>query len=56
MRDRFEFTAPLGFLSRLAENLFLKVYMTKLLLTRNREIKLVAEGEEWKELIIVEQS
>lgn len=51
MIDVFEFTSPLGFLGRLAELLFLKAYMTKFLVLRNTEIKTIAEGEGWKELL-----
>jgi ligand-binding SRPBCC domain-containing protein len=44
MIDLFEFQAPLGFLGKLAETLFLTRYMKRLLLTRNRYMKQVAEG------------
>ena len=45
MIDLFEFHAPLGFLGKLAETLFLTRYMKELLLTRNRYLKQVAEVE-----------
>ncbi len=45
MIDLFEFHAPLGFLGKLAETLFLTRYMKGLLLTRNRYLKQVAEAE-----------
>ena len=51
MTDMFEFSAPLGLLGALAEKLFLKAHMKKLLLMRNEEIKKFAEGERWEELI-----
>ena len=43
MRDDFDYTAPLGPLGRVADWLFLERYMRRLLLTRNRELKRVAE-------------
>ncbi|GHO59894.1 SRPBCC family protein [Ktedonobacter robiniae] len=45
MIDIFTFSAPLGFLGRLAETLFLTRYMKNLLLSRNRYLKSVAEAE-----------
>ena len=43
MRDEFMFESPLGLLGKLANWLFLKKYMTNLLLKRNLMIKEVAE-------------
>ncbi|MFD0763480.1 cell division protein [Mucilaginibacter lutimaris] len=43
MRDEFIFASPLGLLGKLANWLFLKRYMTALLLKRNEVIKKVAE-------------
>jgi len=43
MRDDFDYTAPLGPLGTIADWLFLERYMRRLLLTRNRELKRVAE-------------
>jgi ligand-binding SRPBCC domain-containing protein len=51
MLDRFDYTAPLGPLGRLAEALFLTAYLRRLLETRNREIKAVAESEDWRHLL-----
>lgn len=48
MTDIFEFEAPLGFLGKLAEKLFLKSYMKKFLIRRNKTIKEVAENNKWK--------
>ena len=45
MIDLFEFHAPLGFLGKLAETLFLTRYMKGLLFTRNSYLKQVAEAE-----------
>ncbi|WP_184544484.1 SRPBCC family protein [Mucilaginibacter sp. FT3.2] len=44
MKDIFMFDAPLGFLGIIANFLFLKQYMRKLLEQRNLEIKKVAEA------------
>lgn len=52
MVDVFNYRSPLGILGRLADRLFLKKYMTKLLLRRNETIKQFAEsGEGLEELI-----
>ncbi len=51
MVDRFEFTAPLGILGRLAEALFLRSYMQSFLLERGRVIKVAAESDEWKQFL-----
>ena len=51
MTDFFEFASPLGILGRIAEALFLKAYMTRFLVRKNQELKFIAEGSRWKELI-----
>ena len=51
MRDIFDYKSPLGYLGNLADILFLKRYMTRLLTTRNEMIKEFAENGRWKELI-----
>ena len=51
MSDRFEFRAPLGFLGRLAERLFLTKYMTSFLKKRNEELKEMAESDIWRNYI-----
>lgn len=43
MKDIFDYTAPLGLLGHLADSLFLKKYMHRLLEERNAVIKLMAE-------------
>jgi ligand-binding SRPBCC domain-containing protein len=48
MKDDFHFTAPLGFLGRIAETLFLKSYMKHFLTQRAQVLKRMAEGEEWR--------
>ncbi|MCK0114653.1 SRPBCC family protein [Gelidibacter sp. F63206] len=51
MTDFFEYKSPFGILGKIADNLFLKKYMTELLTERNRIVKEFAESEKWKELI-----
>jgi ligand-binding SRPBCC domain-containing protein len=51
MTDVFEFKSPLGVLGRMADDLFLKAYVTRLLTNRNLEIKAVAESERWRDLL-----
>lgn len=43
MRDRFDYTAPFGWLGKIADRLFLERYMRQLLETRNGVIKEKAE-------------
>lgn len=45
MTDVFDYTSPLGQLGRIADNLFLKKYMTRFLIKRNQVIKEFAEME-----------
>jgi ligand-binding SRPBCC domain-containing protein len=45
MTDVFEYQSPLGLLGKAADVLFLKRYMQKLLIDRNRVIKQFAEDE-----------
>ena len=54
MRDRFDFTSPLGPAGRLADTLFLMRYMTRLLEERNRVVKAVAESEQWKKYLLAD--
>ncbi|MBL4753395.1 MAG: SRPBCC family protein [Flavobacteriales bacterium] len=51
MKDAFEFESPLGWLGKLADSIFLKRYMTKFLENKNRELKMVAEGAQWKNIL-----
>ena len=44
MRDIFDYTSPLGVLGSVADVLFLKRYMWRLLNKRNQLIKTVAEN------------
>ena len=51
MIDRFDYTSPLGVLGQLADTMFLKRYMTRLLKERNDLIKSVAESGQAHEFI-----
>jgi ligand-binding SRPBCC domain-containing protein len=51
MKDVFDYDSPLGFLGNIADALFLKNYMTKLLESRNKLIKTVAESDDWKKYL-----
>ena len=48
MIDRFDYQSPLGVLGQLADFLFLKRYMTKLLAKRNDTIKDFAVTDQWQ--------
>lgn len=49
MKDTFDYTSPFGILGRIADFVFLRRYMSRLLRTRNDLIKCVAESgkERW---------
>ncbi|WP_107037558.1 SRPBCC family protein [Brumimicrobium mesophilum] len=51
MTDIFNFTSPFGILGRMADKLFLKNYMTKLLEQRNKMIMEFSESDKWKEIL-----
>ncbi len=48
MLDLFEYSSPFGWLGVMADKLFLKNYMTRLLEKRNKTIKEFAESNKWK--------
>lgn len=48
IKDIFEYNAPLGWLGKIADVLFLKKYMRRFLLQRNQVIKEFAETDKWK--------
>jgi ligand-binding SRPBCC domain-containing protein len=50
MTDIFDYQSPLVFLGKIADYLFLKRYMTRLLENRNQIIKEFAETDKWKEM------
>ncbi len=54
MLDYFEYDSPLGILGKIADYIFLKKYMTNLLMKRNKAIKDFAESEKWKGLMKTE--
>jgi ligand-binding SRPBCC domain-containing protein len=56
MRDVFVYTAPRGLLGRIAERLFLTAYMRRFLKARNREVKSVAESDEWRQFVPADSS
>jgi len=47
MSDRFDYGAPLALAGRLAELLFLTRHLRRFLDARNRELKRIAESDEW---------
>ena len=47
MTDKFDYTSPFGLLGRLADMMFLRSYMERLLLRRNEYIKSIAEDGTW---------
>jgi len=51
MRDVFAFAAPFGVLGRVAERLILTRYLRRFLEARNREIKVVAESDAWRQFV-----
>jgi ligand-binding SRPBCC domain-containing protein len=51
MIDRFIFETPFGIVGKLINFLFLKNYMTRLLLERNVVIKGIAESNRWKQYL-----
>lgn len=51
MTDRFDYTSPYGLIGRLADFLFLKAYMKRLLLVRNETIRDFAENGRWREVL-----
>ena len=55
MTDVFDYTSPFGFLGKFVDWLFLKHYMTQLLIKRNESIKEFAESDRWKDVLFVEK-
>ena len=51
MRERFDFTAPLGILGRIAERAFLTAYMRRFLAHRMDIIRRVAESDDWRRFL-----
>lgn len=51
MSDRFQFRSPLGPLGALADRVFLRRYMYRLLATRAQILKSAAESDEWRRFL-----
>jgi len=51
MTDKFCYSAPLGFIGKIADRIFLKSYMKNFLVIRNGEIKRIAESEDWNKIL-----
>ncbi len=51
MVDTFSYASPLGPLGKLADLLFLKRYLRRVLSKRNHFIKKVAESEQWRQFL-----
>jgi len=51
MIDQMRFETPYGIAGRIVNRLFLEKYMTRLLEERNRLIRQVAEGNQWKQFL-----
>ncbi|TPE42802.1 SRPBCC family protein [Pontibacter mangrovi] len=52
MQDVFDYTSPFGTIGKVADMLFLKRYMTRLLVERNSVIKYYAESGKWQDLLL----
>ena len=55
MRDVFDYTSPFGTIGKVADKLFLKKYMTQLLVERNNVIKHYAESGKWEGLLSIDK-
>ena len=55
MRDVFDYISPFGILGVLADKVFLKRYMTRLLVERNSMIKHYAESGKWESLLKIDK-
>lgn len=51
MRDNFVFESPGGFLGKWFNKIILESYLRNLLIKRNKVIKEVAEGEQWRTIL-----
>ncbi len=51
LRDIFEYRSPFGILGRFVDFLFLKNYMKRFLLERNKVIKAYAESDKWRKIL-----
>ncbi|WP_162051439.1 SRPBCC family protein [Pontibacter pamirensis] len=55
MLDVFNYTSPLGLVGKLADKVFLKSYMTRLLAERDRVIKQYAESGQWRNVVKIDR-
>lgn len=51
MKDTFEFESPGGILGKIFNRLILENYLKRVLEKRNKMIREVAEGEQWKTIL-----
>lgn len=51
MTDIFNYQSPFGILGKFIDFLFLKKYMTKFLIERNKVITRCPESEKWREMV-----
>jgi len=51
MTDVFDYTSPMGILGSIADQIFLKSYMTRLLEKRNAIVKEFAETDRWRDVL-----
>ncbi|HWD20657.1 MAG TPA: SRPBCC family protein [Verrucomicrobiae bacterium] len=51
MRDCFRFTSPFGVLGIIGDKVFLKFYMRRFLVHRNKLLKEMAEGSDWMQYV-----
>lgn len=51
MKDTFEFESPAGILGKIFNRLILENYLKRVLEKRNKMIREVAEGEQWKTIL-----
>jgi ligand-binding SRPBCC domain-containing protein len=51
MKDRFDFSSPLGIFGKIADGLFLTPYMRRFIIRRNAILKQLAESGDWKRYV-----
>lgn len=51
MRDTFDYESPLWIFGKIADVLFVEKYIARILEERNKQIKEVAEGDNWRKFI-----
>lgn len=53
LRDVFDFSSPLGILGAIADGVFVKKHLRKMLSERNQIIKTIAESNDWQKFLLV---